>query len=126
MVAGHGLMRFWELWKVPSEPHLIEAPQVVLTGLNWFEDVVALHVVHWCAQRIRVLHLLARVCMVAGHLVPFFPLLEALTDLLVPPCAKVCIHVASKTMTVGFLFLLGVFAVKLWQQDGLGGIGVRL
>ena len=126
VVVGHGLMGFRELWKVPSEPNFIEVAQVVLAGLNWFEDIVALHVVQWCGQRIRVLRFLARVRVVTGHLIPFIPLLEALTAFLVPPHAKVYIHAVSKTIMAGFPFFLGVFAVQLWQRDGLRGVGVRL
>ena len=79
---------------------------------------MALHVVQWCTQRIRIFHFIARVSVVTGHLVPFIPLPETLTDFLVLPHAKVCIHAVSKTVMVGFPFFLRVFAVKLRQQDG--------
>ena len=117
MVIGCRLMGFRELWKVPTEPHLVEVAQVILACLNCFKDFVALYVVQWYTQRIRIFHFLARFCMVTGHLVPFIPLLEALADLLVPPCAEVYIKVMSKNAAVGFPFFLGVFAVKLWQQS---------
>ena len=82
MVVGCRLTGFREVWKVPTEPHLVEVAQVLLTGLNWFRGIVVLHVVQWCTQRIRILYFLARFCMVTGHLVSFIPLHQALTDLL--------------------------------------------
>ena len=119
LVVGGRLTGCRELWKVSTEPLLVEAVQVVLASLNEFEDFMALHVVQWCAQRIKTLHFPARFHMVTSHLVPLIPLLEALTDLLVPPHAKVYIHAMSKTVVVGSMFFLRVFAVKLWQQNGL-------
>ena len=94
-----------ELWKVPTEPHSVEATQVILACLNGFEDFVALHVVQWCTKRIRILHFLARFCVVTGHLVLLIPPLKALADLLIPPRTEVYIHAMSKTMVAGFLSL---------------------
>ena len=68
MVTGSRLMGCGELWKVPTEPHLVEAAEVILTHLGGFEDSVALHVVQWCTQQIGTLHLFTRLHMVTGHL----------------------------------------------------------
>ena len=81
VVAGGRLMGCGELWKVPTEPHFVEVAQVLLAHLVRFKDFMALHVVQRCAQQIGTLGFFARLCMLAGHLVPFIPLFEALADL---------------------------------------------
>ena len=77
-----------ELWKVPTEPHFVEAAQVVLARLKGFEFSKALHVVQQCAQWIGTPHFFARLHVVTGHLVPFVQLFEALADLFVLPPPK--------------------------------------
>ena len=77
-----------ELWKVPTEPHFVEAAQVVLARLKGFEFSKTLHVVQQCAQWIGTPHFFARLHVVTGHLVPFVQLFEALADRFVLPPPK--------------------------------------
>ena len=55
VAVGGRLTGCWELWKVPTEPHLIEAAQVILTCLVYLENAMALHVVQQHAKRIGTL-----------------------------------------------------------------------
>ena len=116
IIAHQGLPGCRKCGKVSYNSNLVKTTQAIFAGFDGLEGALGFHVGDRCTQWIWVLHSLMGICVIAGHFVPLDPLIVALTNLTVPPHAKVCILGLSEVMAVTPLLVFGIFIIDLRDQ----------